>query len=62
MIITAVKLYHLLKKLKSEKESLRDGRGKHTTYPHYLTDGTHELIREHINSFKGVNSHYSLIV
>ena len=33
---------------------------KKTTRPLGLTDDTHETIRQHINSFKRGNNHYSL--
>lgn len=46
--------------LKSDGHSKQDQRGKHKNRPHKIETTTYELIGQHIKSFKGRNSHYSL--
>lgn len=58
--ITAKRLQTLQKGLKATGTASRDGRGRHFSRPNKLSDKILEKVNEHILSFKGRNSHYSL--
>lgn len=54
------KLEYIQRSLKHSGISPRDGRGKHNNRPRKLKDDVINKIKDHISSFKGRKSHYSL--
>lgn len=58
--ITKRRIEYLLTSLKNTGMSPIDKRGKHSKRPLKLSDDTHNKIKEHISSFKGRGSHYSI--
>lgn len=54
------KLEVLQTSMKMTGEAPKNRRGKHNNRPHKLSDATRSSIRNHIKSFKGRKSHYSL--
>lgn len=58
--ITNRRLITLKRYLKESGSSCHDRRGTHQNRPHKINDHTVRQIHDHIKSFKGRNSHYSL--
>ncbi|PSN52493.1 hypothetical protein C0J52_11211 [Blattella germanica] len=58
--ISKKKIEYLVKKLQITGCAPSDMRGKHGNHQHKLSVETVSIIRQHINSFKGRKSHYSL--
>ncbi|CAH1108946.1 unnamed protein product [Psylliodes chrysocephalus] len=54
------KIEYLVKSLKSTGAAPKDKRGLHGKQENSLSIETKSAVREHINSFKGRNGHYSL--
>lgn len=58
--ITPRRIQTIQTSLKHDGSAPRDGRGSHESRPHKLTKATITKVCEHISSFKGRSSHYSL--
>lgn len=58
--VTRGKVDYLLSNMKKTGQPHVDSRGKHHNRSHKLSNETVETIRNHIKSFKGRGSHYSL--
>lgn len=52
-------VHTVCKKLENSVTILPDSRGRHTTRPHKISDELKNNVREHINNFPVVESHYN---
>jgi hypothetical protein len=58
--ISKKKVEYLMNSLKLTGSSPKDQRGKHFKRKHAIPEETKQMIKDHINSFKGLGAHYCL--